>query len=247
MVMACSDFVTPQQTNDNTIVFPNSSWSILRYGVFLEPWVSTQYIHFDGDSTVAYKEYQKVFSCDDELHENIKYEGLIREQDQKTYFIRENSETEYILYDFSLEEGTNFEYLEPRVQIPGYENPPIILYVKKVDFVEINGIQKKRIQFTSPPDDDTVNAIWIEGIGSFNGLFYPCGGMHGPNNIIETLLCHFQDNELVYKNPAWSKCYFDKVDDIIFDNGIHENLTDITSGGIHNNKHFNRISQIIKK
>jgi hypothetical protein len=225
MGMACSDFVTPRQTNDNTIVFPNSSWSILRYGVFLEPWVSTQHIYFDGDSTVAYKGYQKVFSCDDELHENIKYEGLIREQDKKTYFIRKNSEMEYLLYNFSLEEGTNFEYQEPGSQIPGYEFPPITLYVKKIDFVEISGIQKKRIQFTSPPPyDDIVYATWIEGTGSLNGLFYPCGGMHGPNNIIEILLCHFQDNELIYKNPAWSECYFDKVDDIIFDNGIHEKI-----------------------
>jgi hypothetical protein len=174
---------------------------------------------------VAYKGYQKVFSCDDELHENVKYEGLIREQDKKTYFIRENSEMEYLLYDFSLKEGTNFEYQESGSKIPGYENPPIILYVKKVDFVEISGTQKKRIQFTSPPPyDDTVYATWIEGTGSLTGLFYPHGSMHGPNNVIETLLCHFQGNELVYKNPAWSKCYYDKEDDIIFDNGIHEKI-----------------------
>jgi hypothetical protein len=219
------------QTNDNTIVLPNNSWSVLRYGLSQQPWVSTQYIYFDGDSTVADKTYQKVFSYDDELHENIKYEGLIREQDKKTYFIRENSETEYLLYDFSLEEGTNFEYREPRIQIPVYDDTPIILYVKKVDFVEINGIQTKRIQLTSPPPDDgVVCATWIEGVGSLTGLFYPQGIMRTPNNIIETLLCHFQDNELIYKNPSWSKCYYDNEEDIIIDNeGIHENITSVKS------------------
>jgi hypothetical protein len=200
---------------DNTIVLPGSSWSVLHYGMLLEPWVSTQYIYFDGDSIVENRAYKKVFSCDDELHENIKYEGLIREQDKKTYFIRDNSETEYVLYDFSLEEGTNFEYQESESQIPGYEFPPITLYVKKIDFVEISGIQKKRIQFTSPPpDDDIVYATWIEGIGSLTGLFYPHGSMRPPNNVIEALLCHFQDNELIYKNPAYSECYYDKIEDI---------------------------------
>jgi hypothetical protein len=193
------------------IVLPGSSWSVLRYGMFPDPWVSTQYIYFDGDSVVENKTYKKVFSCDDELHENIRQEGLIREQDKKTYFIKDNSDTEYILYDFALEEGTSFEY------------QATTLYVKKVDFVEISGIQKKRIQFTSPPPyDDIVRATWIEGIGSLNGLFYPCGGMHAPNNAIETLLCHFQDNEPVYKNPAYSECYYDKVEDIkmITDNKV---------------------------
>ncbi|MDR1090639.1 MAG: T9SS type A sorting domain-containing protein [Prevotella sp.] len=191
------------QTNDNTIVIPGTSWSVLRYGMLLEPWVSTQYIYFNEDTTVTGKTYKKVFSCDDELHENIKYEGLIREQDKKTYFIRENTETEYLLYDFLLEEGTSFEY------------QATTLYVKKVDSVEIGNIQKKRIQFTTPPpDDDIVRATWIEGIGSLTGLFYPHGGMRPPNNVIEALLCYFQNDELIYKNPAYSECYYDKVEDI---------------------------------
>jgi hypothetical protein len=216
------------QATGNTIVLPNSSWSVLRYGLFFQPWVSTQYIYFDEDSIVTGKTYKKVFSCDDELHENIKYEGLIREQDKKTYFIGKNSETEYLLYDFSLEEGANFEYQEQGSQIPGYEFPSIILYVKKVDFVEISGVQKKRIQLTSlPPDDDIVRATWIESIGSLTGLFYPQGSMRSPSNVIETLLCHFQDNESVYKDPAFSKCYYDKEEDIIYDekeNDIYENV-----------------------
>jgi hypothetical protein len=208
------------QTNGNTIVLPNSSWSVLKYRLLPHPYtsVSTQYIYFDGDSIAAGKTYKKVFSCDDKLHENTTYEGLIREQDKKTFFIRENFETEYLLYDFSLEEGTNFEYQST------------IRYVKKVDFVEINGIQKKRIQLTSPPPyDDRVDAIWIEGIGSLTGLFSPCSGMHAPNNTLETLLCYLQDNEAVYKYPTLSGCYYDNAEDIIYEGGIFYEKKDITS------------------
>ncbi|MDR0733686.1 MAG: T9SS type A sorting domain-containing protein [Dysgonamonadaceae bacterium] len=195
---------TDENTYVNTIVLLNSSWSVLKQGLeHPVPWVFTQYIYFNDDSVVANKANKKVFSCNDQLHENITYEGLIREQEQKTYFIPKNYEPENLLYDFSLEEGTNFEYQSA------------ILYVKKVDSVEINGIQKKRIQLTSPPpDDDTVYATWIEGIGSLAGLFYPQGDRRPPNSIGETLLCYFQDNEPIYKNPAYSECYYDKVEDI---------------------------------
>jgi hypothetical protein len=222
------------QTNENTIVLPNSSWSILKLKDILSPHpcVSTQYIYFDGDSIVGGNAYKKVFSCDDKLHENIRYEGLMREQDEKTYLILKNSETEYLLYDFSLEEGSNFEYQDPWQQFLDSEYiVSTILYVKKVDLVEINGIQKKRIQLTSTlPYDDNVYATWIESIGSLTGLFYPHGDMRPLNSIVETLLCYLQDNELVYKYPTLSKCYYDNVEDIIYKGGVFyekENTTTV--------------------
>jgi hypothetical protein len=174
--------------------------------------VSTQYVYFDGDSIVEDYSYKKTFSFDDKLHENIKYEGLIREQNQKTYFIPANSETEYLLYDFSLEEGMSFEYIEPQL-IPEYEYP-VSLYVKSVNFIEIDGVQLKQIQFTGfPPYDDIIRATWIEKIGSLNGLFYPCG-MLVPGGKRE-LLCYFQNDELFYHNPVYSECYYDDPDDIV--------------------------------
>ncbi len=195
--------VKAQIGNNNTIVNDHSEWSIL--GIIVCPGcpVWTQYVYFDGDSVVAEHSYKKVFSCDDKLHENIKYEGLIREQNQKTYFISANSETEYLLYDFSLEEGMIFNYIE----IPEY---PVSLYVKKVDFVEIGGVQLKQIQLTEPPPYDYfVRATWIENIGSLYGLFYPCGMLK--TGSLRELLCYFQNDELVYKNPVYSECYYDNL------------------------------------
>ena len=195
-------FAWQADAQNNTIVNDNSSWAILSYGVCPECPVLTQYVYFNGDSIIADYSYKKVFSCDDRLHENIKYEGLMREHDKKTYFIPANSETEYLLYDFSLEEGMTFEYTDWRPY-----SIKIQRYVK-VDSVEIKGVQKKRISLTGQPSNDNyVLATWIENIGSSSGLFYPCGYILAGSN--RKLLCYFEDNELIYKNPEYSECYYD--------------------------------------
>lgn len=196
-----------QTLDSNTIVNSNSSWATLEYGLWTPGYVVNEYIYFDGDSIVTDSLYKKVFSCNDSLRQNIKYEGLIREHEKKTYFIPAKSDTEYLLYDFSLKEGINFKYQRP------LSNHEYLFYVKKVDTVEINGIQKKQIQLTLPPNDN-IHVTWIENIGSLTGFFYP-GGMLDTCGCRMTLLCYFQNNELIYKNPKYSECYYDKPENIV--------------------------------
>jgi len=190
----------------NTIV----SWATLTYGLGsynMPCCVKTQYVYFEGDSTIATVLYKKVFSCDDKLHENIKYEGLIREQNQRTYFIPANSKTEFLLYDFSLEGGMSFEY--KYWGFGGTESE--IFYVNSVDSVNVNGYIKKRMQINSEYDE--IVDTWIEGIGSLSGILYPCYRSF-LNGGVRELLC-FQNNELVYKNPEYLECYYDNAKDII--------------------------------
>ena len=199
------------QTSNNTIVNDNSSWATLVYG--LGAWdipccVETQYTYFDGDSIFNGKTYKKVFSCNDQLHENIKYEGLIREQNKKTYFIPNNSETEYLLYDFSLEEGMSFEY--KYWDFGGTESE--IFYVSSVDFVEVNGSTKKRIQIKVVSHAEWILDTWIEEIGSLSGILYPCHRRFMSGGV-KWLLCYYQNDELIYKNPIYSECYYDNSDD----------------------------------
>ena len=194
--------------DDNMIVNGNSSWANLTYG--LGSWgipcnVSTQYVYFDEDSIVAGSSYKKVFSCNDRLRENIMYEGLIREQNKKTYFVPANSETEYLLYDFSLEEGISFEYRDFRAQ------ESATFYVNSVDFIEINGSTKKRIQISY---GDLIVDTWIEGIGSLNGILYPCYRLFMSGGVRE-LLCYYQNDEFVYENSTYTGCYYDKPEEVI--------------------------------
>ena len=199
-------FVLPinARITDNTIVNDNSSWAILNVGVCPKCPVSTQYVYLEGDSIVADISYKKVFSCEDKLHENIKHEGLIREQDKKTFFIPANSETEYLLYDFSLEEGMEFE-----LRNCWTEELYAFLEVKNIDLVEINGVLKKRMQInyrSSPYYEGSVFDTWIEGVGSLKGIFTSC--YIGFTGVSRTLLCHHQNDELIYKNPVYSECYY---------------------------------------
>lgn len=210
--VCCFALQANAQTSDNTIVNNNSSWATLIYGLGaynIPCCVETQYVCFDGDSTIAAISYKKVFSYNDKLHENIKYEGLIREQEQKTYFIPAKSEVEYLLYDFSLEDGMNFEYKS--WEFGGQE--PAIFYVSTVDSFEVNGSIKKRIQIKLSSDAERIEDTWIEEIGSLSGILYPCYRSFVAGSVRE-LLCYYQDDELFYKNPAYPECYYDNPDDI---------------------------------
>ncbi len=209
MILCFTWQVKAQTGNNNTIVNDNSTWAVLIYGLGaynIPCCVKTQYVYFDGDSIIGINSYKKVFSCDDSLHKNIKYEGLIREEEKKTYFIPANSDTEYLLYDFSLEEGMNFEY--------GYfwtRDPSVTLYVNSVDSIEINGSMRKRIELSLY---GRVIDVWVEEIGSLSGVLYPCYSAFLSGGVKE-LLCYYQDNELVYKNPDYSKCYYDDPNEFL--------------------------------
>jgi hypothetical protein len=161
----------------------------------------TDYYYFDGDSIIGEHSYKKMFSCDDRLHENCGCIGLMREENQKTYFVYPASETEYLFYDFSLEEGMIFEFIHP------FRQDTFMLYVQKVDFVEINGTQKKRIQLES-------GGTWIEKIGHLDGILpdysFPVG-------ILYYLLCYHENNKLIYINPRHTECYYDESSNSILE------------------------------
>ena len=72
---------------------------------------------------------------------------------------------EYLLYDFSLEEGMTFS-LSPEIQL---------LEVKSSDMVEINGVLKKRLQITYSPSSfyDYIIDMWIEEVGSLHESLSP--------------------------------------------------------------------------
>ena len=196
-------YINSEAANNNTIVNDNSSWATLSYGLGSEAvpcCVQTRYYFFDGDSVFNGKTYKQTFYYQDEHHTERLFSGLMREENLKTYFISKESGIETILYDFSLEKGDTFEYLI------GAMPTSIILSVLESDSVLINNEWKKRL-IVSYEVTDTI----IENIGSLRGLFYPL--MYGVSGAFHGLLCHFQNNELIYKNPNYSECYYDKAED----------------------------------
>jgi len=93
------------------------------------------------------------------------------------------------------------------------------LYVKQVDYVDINGNNVKRIQLSSPPPyDNNIIDVWYEWIGSVNGFIDPIFKSPGGFSI---LLCYYQNNTLVYHNPQLPNCYYDNTEEV--ENIVHPN------------------------
>ena len=202
-------YIILQSGAQNTIVKTNSTWSVLEYGTILAGGsgempqqticcIGTEEITIRNDSTYNEREYKKVFS---NIGIKNKFRGLIREEDQKIFFIRQNLLHEHLLYDFSIEN-------DGMITIADRSGSDITLYAV-IDEILINEVKRKRIRLKFSLEYEEVVNTWIEGIGStcgllYNGLPKTGGGMK--------LLCVSQEGTLVYQNPLFPKCSYDDGD-----------------------------------
>jgi hypothetical protein len=209
LLLAAGSCEKPPEDNNNSLT--NSSWATLGYGLgayHIVCGVQTDYHFFDGDSTFNNHKYKKLYCYRDEQHSTRFYEGLIRkDNNNKIFFVSQNSMAEYLLYDFSVTEGMSFRYTYYRDS-----EMTVNVYVKKVDYVDMNGYNIKRIQLSSlPPDDDTIIDIWYDGIGSVNGFLNPIFSISGGGRI---LLCFYQNGTLIYHNAQFPNCYYDNAEEV---------------------------------
>jgi len=199
-IVCCIAWQTNAQVANNTIVNDNSTWATLFYTCFdnvnttiVEAW--TDYYFFAGDSIFNEKIYKKIFYYSDEQHTKRFFAGLMREDNLKTYFIKPGTIFEKTLYDFSLETGDVFEYDD------------FTVYVLQSDSILINNVLKKRLIIVPELHRDWEIDTIIENIGCLRGLLYPLCYMC--NGGFSELLCYTQNDELIYRNPKRSKCYYD--------------------------------------
>lgn len=198
------------QSFNNSIVNDKSSWSTLTYGLGANNvpcCLKTEYVFFEGDSINDNLTYKKTFSTIDKLYENVKYEGLMREEDMKVYFIPASSEIEYLLYDFSLNIGDCFNYRYLGTQ--EYK----MMCVSDIDFIKISGSMKKRMKISVNTDFESIIDTWIEEIGSLSGILKPCCAYFSTGSH-SNLLCYSKENEIIYKNANYSECFYDKIEDV---------------------------------
>jgi hypothetical protein len=216
-------FCSVAYAQENTIVNENSAWSSLWYiygaddndNIVIVS-AGTEYYFFDGDSVFNDKTYKKVFYYKDEQHTERFFAGLIREENLKTYFIRQNTDFISTLYDFSLEQGQTFEYAM------GWDDylETVNLYVLQSDSILINNVKKKRLIIT-PQNDNWIIDTVIENVGSLGGLLYPlcyiCVG------VFHELLCYSENSELRYKNPNYEKCFYNNSSELMSVPSIEQN------------------------
>jgi hypothetical protein len=134
------------------------------------------YFHNAGD-IVYYRKHQ--------IEPEVFAEGL--------YGICEEYESDYLLYDFSLQEGDIYSY------VCGYGGTTQ-RRVTSIEQVERGGFILKKIIF-----NDYDSSYWMEGMGSGQGFFE--GKERIPTSEAFCIyICFSVNDEVLYMNPDYSEC-----------------------------------------
>lgn len=173
-----------------------------------------------GDTVINNKTYKKYYRTTGDsvfAFENASYYAAVREDsNKKIRGIKHDSQTEYLLYDFSLEIGDSV-YVSPFENLNPYGIDSIGLLVLDTDSVLINETYRKRYKFTTLDWNSNwwTYEYWIEGIGSDYGLF--SGGTFVPGACKSVqdiyfyrLLCYQEGDYIEYFAPEYlnsSTCF----------------------------------------
>lgn len=165
----------------------------------------TDIYYTDGDTLVNNKTHKILdgyhyISRTFLLHENTAEKKVTLTR------ISPNRIDEYLLYDFSLNEGDTFEMKNPITPFPEEGGLFVLDSIRNVDIWE--GETRKHFYF-SPHETNIIssqNAVWVEGVGSLSMINAP-GGFPDIDNA-GLLNCFFKNTELFYSNltPEVTTC-----------------------------------------
>ncbi len=159
---------------------------------------NTDVYYTDGDTIVNGKNHKIL----DGYH-YISRTLLLREEveDKKVYFTRIVSPTEileYLIYDFSKQEGDTLQMMNPLSPFP--EDGGYFLLDSIVNRQLVDGEEYRHYYFT-PTVSNTIssnNAVWVEGLGSLSIINAPGGD---PDiNGVGHVSCFFKNDDLFYTN-----------------------------------------------
>lgn len=200
------------------LVQENNEWNVLQ--VIFEggnPWDTTfftQTYKISGDTIINELAYKKVYKSEEEMPVNWEYEGSIREEDEKVWYISHFNNEEILIYDFTLNVGDTM----------AFQYQPVMV-VDSIAYHEIAGIERKYMYF-SYINFTTYKELWIEGIGSNYGVL--SSGSGGSVGGWTWLLCMSENGELIYMNPNFNSCFLisNDINEIrTFDFNIYPNPT----------------------
>lgn len=167
-----------------TLVDTNQVWNVvecINFGA-----CGTVAFHFDGDTTIGIYQYKILTLNTIDGGGGFIYPLAAREDtaNKQVFFYYGNSE--YLVYDFSLNSGDNFT---TEINGCGFQ-----MTVDSVDTVTLlNGESRKRMYLSNFNFQET----WIEGVGSLYGLTYVginfCGA-----DIYPELICFTENDTLKF-------------------------------------------------
>ncbi|MCC8145916.1 MAG: hypothetical protein LIO93_05645, partial [Bacteroidales bacterium] len=207
-------------------VFPESDaiWNVhVRDGGF------RQCIYgLSGDTVIDNKRYSKLYLLNDTIlpaGPDDFYLGGLREENKQVWFLTWEhnnrlspfSYEEYILYDFSKEEGDTFI----RNNVLCFSNntnleiadvfDEITTKVNKVEHISLG--KQMHVEFSPKWGVQTNKTVWVEGIGSLNGILWDhCMFPMSVMDAETKLACFKQGDEVIYNNNEFGSCFCDTPD-----------------------------------
>ena len=142
-----------------------------------------QYVLRNENVTKTDKTYMTMYRTEDVFmviyDEGVLNEvGLYREEDRKVFFFDDNTQKEYLMFDYSLQVGDTYEtYSYDNQKMVTYkvlsvgdytEGPEVIHYTQEADSMraEYRYLRKWTV---CRADDNSLQKTWIEGVGSLEG------------------------------------------------------------------------------
>ncbi len=154
--------------------------------------------------TLNNKLYSTLYKSNDIFLTNWKLVGYIRDENNKTYYMPVSHNSEYLLYDFNLELASKIRIINPL-----FGTSDTTEYtVSKIDYITLDNSTRKRITLSSKNQQQEV---WIEGIGSLNGLIYSGLLIDGG---FKNLTCFFENDHHVYNDPNYKYCFYNSTESI---------------------------------
>ena len=148
----------------------------------------------DGEVQLDGKAYHRVERSTYPDYSTWTTDSYFREEQEKIWMKTRSDNPDILMYDFKLETGDSIET---------GSFGPCKLFVSDVSSIDINGKQRKLITLTSHFYTG-YEEVWIEGIGSLNGLRYT--GLAGIVGGSYHLQCFSVNEEVVYMNPLFNNC-----------------------------------------
>ncbi len=126
------------------------------------------------------------------------YKGALRNDNGKVWFVPNNSQDEFLLYDFTVQSGDTIFNVYIESYWGDYAVYDLLVGPNAVDSILINGMYRKTIYIEV--------AYWIEGIGNDQGLFLePYGNI---SNYFLDLYCMSVDDTTLYPEFSTEACEY---------------------------------------
>lgn len=186
-----------------------NQWNILAHG-YLGPQeplygAKTTIYQLGADTIINHLRYKQLTRyASDDVNQTKTYVGAIRftKNNRQVYFYYNNAE--YLLYDFKAQVG---DTLEVFAGIDNYRDHKTYKHV----VTNKEPIQDEQCKvtldvFVSQEHDGEIiheekfTSIWIEGVGSPDGIVHNCATLR-EGNVVTDVLCAYVDDRRMYRTP----------------------------------------------